>query len=281
MIVGLVAMYMPNENEIDNISKYIDKLDYCYLLDDSATDNSRVAQPLLNRFEGKVEYYSNPYNMGLVASVNNGFKMAINRGANWILVMNPDGTFKNDAIGIFRKYISENDTHDVGIIAPRFNIDRRQKQEGKGVTEIKYPDMTGCLYNAKILGKLGFYDQNTYFYGLDVEYCIRVRKNGFKIIECCEAVLNHHPAETMNITLFGKTIFKCGKDSPQRFYYQFRSAYYINQKYHNFYNFAFFVYKYLKVILFFDNKGEYLKMIKMGIYDAKRGFYGNIKDRRK
>ena len=180
MIVGLVAMYMPNENEVENIIKYINELDYCYLLDDSAVDNSRVVQLLLDRFEGKVEYYLNPYNMGLVASINNGFKMAINRGASWILVMNPDGTFKNDAIAVYRKFILENDTEKVGIIAPRFNIDRRQRQEGRGTSQIKYPDMSGCLYNAKILENLGFYDQNTFFYGLDVEYCIRVRKNGFK-----------------------------------------------------------------------------------------------------
>ena len=281
MIVGLIAMYMPKPNEIGNISKYIEELDYCYLLDDSAQDNSSVVQTLLEEHPGKVEYYMNPYNMGLVGSVNNGFRMAIEKGADWVLVMNPDGTFQNNAISIFKKYISQNNTDDVGIICPVFNIDRRPKEAGIGTREVKYPDMTGCLYNTKILSQIGFYDEKTYFYGLDLEYCLRVKKNGYRIIECSEAVLNHKPAETYAVTLFGKTLFKCGKDNPQRYYYQFRSGYYVYKKYHSFYCFAFHIYKWLKVVLFFDNKKEYFKMINLGIQDAKRGFFGNIKDREK
>lgn len=277
MIVGLIAMYMPKSDEIENISKYIGELDYCFLLDDSTKDNSNVVQTLLKKYTNKVEYYLNEHNMGLCASVNNGFKLAIEKGADWILVMNPDGTFQNNAISIFRNYIENNDTKNVGIISPRFNIDRRPKKVGTGTKEVRYPDMTGCLYSAKVLTEIGFYDQNTYFYGLDLEYCLRVLKNGYKIIECSEAVLNHKPAETFNVKFLGKTILKCGIDTPQRYYYQFRSAYYICKKYCSFYCFAFHVYKWLKVVLFFDNKKEYFKMIKMGIHDAKRGFYGKLR----
>lgn len=279
MIIGLIAMYMPKPNEIGNISKYIGELDYCYLLDDSAQDNSSVVQTLLEEHPGKVQYYKNPYNMGLVRSVNNGFRMAIDKHADWILVMNPDGTFQNDAISIYREYIDTHDTSKVAIIAPIYNLDRRKREASSGYKSIKFPDMSGCLYNAEILSKLDFYDPKTYFYSLDIEYCIRARRNGYKIIECSEAVLNHHPAETYAITLFGKTIFKCGKDNPQRYYYQFRSAFYINSKFHDLYNLMISVYKWLKVVLFFDNKKEYFKMIKLGIQDAKRGFFGNIKDR--
>ena len=279
MIIGLIAMYMPKPNEIGNISKYIGELDYCYLLDDSAQDNSSVVQTLLEEHPGKVQYYKNPYNMGLVGSVNNGFRMAIDKHADWILVMNPDGTFQNDAISIYREYIDTHDTSKVAIIAPIYNLDRRKREASSGYKSIKFPDMSGCLYNAEILSKLDFYDPKTYFYSLDIEYCIRARRNGYKIIECSEAVLNHHPAETYAITLFGKTIFKCGKDNPQRYYYQFRSAFYINSKFHDLYNLMISVYKWLKVVLFFDNKKEYFKMIKLGIQDAKRGFFGNIKDR--
>ncbi len=279
IIVGLIALYKPQKEEMANIEKYLDGLDYCYLLDDSGESHEEACRDLLDKFPGKMEYYCNPKNMGLVASVNNGFKMAEKYGADWALVMNPDGTFQNDAIKIFRKYIKETNTEEVGIIAPRFNIDRRPREAGVGYAEIKYADMTGCLYNIKILNELGYFDQNTYFYSLDREYCLRILRNKYKIIECSGAVLNHRPAETYEVKLFGKIVFKCGKDNPQRYYYQFRSAYYINKKYHILHNFPFQMYKLLKVVLFFDNKKEYFKMIKLGIYDAKRGFYGNINDR--
>lgn len=279
MIVGLVAMYMPNENEINNISKYVNDLDFCILLDDSAVDNSNVVDTLLKKYPDKIEYYINPQNLGLCKSVNNGFKMAIDKGADWILVMNPDGTFANNALNIYRSFITKNDTSMVGIICPQYNIDRRPKKAKRGIKNVKFPDMTGCLYNVNVLKEIGLYDVNTYFYGLDTEFCLRTRKRGFRIIQCSEAVLNHKPGETFDVKLFGKTIFKCGRDTPQRYYYQFRSAYYICKKYHSIFCFSFHVYKWLKVVLFFDNKQEYIKMICLGIKDAKNGFYGNIKER--
>jgi len=222
----------------------------------------------------KIQYVCNKKNIGLCASVNNGFRLAIDKNADWVLIMNPDGTFSNNAIDIYRNFIRNQFTDDVAIIAPIFNSDRRPKKAKPGYRNIKYADMSGCLYNVSILKEIGLYDKNTYFYGLDVEYCLRVIRNGYKIIECSEAVLNHHPAQTYHVKLFGKTVFKCGKDTPNRYYYQFRSAYYIYKKYHDFYNFAFHIYKFLKVIFFFDNKKEYIKMIRSGILDAKSGYYG-------
>lgn len=278
-IVGIVPIFNPTTEELLNIEKYVNDLDYCYLLDDSGKSNIDICKDFLNKHFKKVEYICNQENIGLTASVNNGFKLAIEKKADWILIMNPDGTFQNDAIQKYKEYILNNLTDNIAILAPVFNIDRRKKEAKKGTRTIKYPDMTGCLYNAKILQKLGFYDPNTYFYSLDIEYCIRVRKNGYKIIECSEIVLNHHPAETHEVRVFNKTIFKYGKDKPIRFYYQFRSAYYIHKKYHNLYTFAFSLYKLLKVIFIFDNKKEYLKMIYLGIIDGKKKYYGKFEER--
>ena len=277
MIIGLIPLYKPTEKEVQNISKYVDNLDYCFLLDDSGFSNETLFSNLTKH--NKVNYHLNEKNMGLSASVNNGYLMANEVGADWVLIMNPDGTFQNDALSIYREFIKNNKTDNVAIIAPRFNLDRRMREAGNGYKDISYADMSGCLYNTKIFNKIGFYDPNTYFYGLDTEMCLRVKKSKYRIVECSQAVLNHQPGQTYEVKLFGKTVFKCGKDVPQRFYYQFRSAYYIQKKYNSFVHFAFHVYKLLKVVFFFDNKREYFRMIKLGIHDAKRGFFGNINDR--
>lgn len=278
MIIGLVAMYMPNKNEINNIDKYIKNLDYCFLLDDSAKDNSEVVDGLIKKYPDKVEYHLNVENMGLCKSVNEGFKLAIGKGADWILVMNPDGTFENNAIEIFKSYIGTNNTDEVAILCPQYNFDRHPRTAKKGISMIEYTDMAGSLYNAKILKKLGYYDVNTYFYGLDSEYCLRIKKTGYKIVRCNEAVLNHHPAHTEYIKL-GNLVFKYGKDKPERYYYQFRSGFYIHEKYHDIKQDVFMFYKFLKVLLLFDNKREYLKCIQEAKRDAKAKYYGKRKQK--
>jgi len=274
VIIGVVALYKPRTEEIINIEKYVDDLDYCYLADDSGEENKEIFEDFIEQHKDKVEYYANPKNIGLCASVNDAITKAINRGADWVLIMNPDGTFSNRALKIYRDYLKKNSSEDIAIIAPIFNLDRRPRQAGVGSREIIYADMTGCLYNTKVMEKIGLYDLKTYFYGLDTEYCLRVRKQGYKIIECSEAVLNHSPAKTREIKIGSKRIFAYGIDPPKRFYYQFRSAYYIHQKYGLNWNDFFMLYKFIKVIFFFENKKEYFAAINSGVKDAKNGYYG-------
>ncbi len=278
-IVGIIALYKPKDGELKNIERYLNELDFCYLMDDSGEDNSALFQPMINKYQNKLEYVMNEVNIGLCASVNRGFKKAESIGAEWVLVMNPDGTFEDGAIEIYRTYIENNDIHKVAIICPTYNIDRRPKSAKEGTREVSYADMAGCLYNVDVLCKLNYYDQNTYFYGLDTEYCMRVIKHGYKIIECSKAVLNHRPAETRHLKIFGNTIFSYGFDKPIRFYYQFRSSRYIHEKYGFSKNDLFMIYKGLKVLFFFENKSKYFEMIKLGKIDAKRGFYGNYYER--
>lgn len=274
LVIGIIALYKPQKSEIKNIEKYLEYLDYCYLADDSGEDNSGIFTDFIERYKGKVEYYANPENLGLCGSVNNAITKAVNRGADWVLIMNPDGTFSTDAVKIYKGYLKDNNSDDIAIIAPVFNIDRHPRQAGSGTREISYADMTGCLYSTEVMNKIGLFDPKTYFYGLDSEYCLRVKKTGYRIIECSEAVLDHCPAKTREIKLFGKRVFAYGYDPPDRFYYQFRSAYYIHQRYGLNRTDFFMVYKLVKVILFFENKKTYFQAMRKGIRDAKDGYYG-------
>lgn len=275
-IIGVIPIYKPQNSEISNIERYIKDLDFCILMDDSGEDNSVLFRDLFRKYESKLEYILNEKNIGLCASVNRGFRISKKLGAKWILVMNPDGSFGNNAIKIYREFIKNNSTENVAIICPTYNIDRRPRVAKLGVKNVDYADMSGCLYNISILDKLGYYDQNTYFYGLDTEYCIRVVKYGYKIIECSEAVLNHNPAETRHFKVFGRIVFSYGFDSPVRFYYQFRSAKYIHDKYGITRQDFFMIYKIIKVLLFFENKMDYFRMIIKGIKDAKNKYYGPL-----
>lgn len=105
------------------------------------------------KFPNKISYVLNSENLVLVKSENKGFSLAIDKGADWILVMNPDGKFQKDPIRNYKKFLSGNDMNNVSILCPRFNIDRRPKEAGNGLKRVKYPDMSGCLYNAKVKKK--------------------------------------------------------------------------------------------------------------------------------
>ena len=97
-IVGVIPLYQPKKQDFPNILKYINDLDYCFLLDDTGKDNSFLCKEIVDVNPDKIQYVCNTENIGLCASVNNGFKLAKEKNADWVLIMNPDGTFQNDAV---------------------------------------------------------------------------------------------------------------------------------------------------------------------------------------
>jgi rhamnosyltransferase len=280
-IIAVIPFFHPKRDEIDNVTSYLDDLDGCVIMDDSENDNSSMFDMLLKENEGKVYYYWNGKNIGLTASVNKGFKIAIKHEAEWILVMNPDGTFETDALSVYRSFISTHKAakQTVAVLIPQYNYDRHPRKASSGYKKACYGDMSGSLYNAAVLKKMGFFDEKTYFYGLEEEYCLRVRRNGFKIFQCMEAVINHNPATTNQSKILGLFVFKYGKDAPQRYYYQFRVAFYLLLDHLCLRSLILLVYKSLKVHLFFDQKQEYLRMRKLAWIDYKRGYFGKYESR--
>lgn len=278
-IICVVPLYNPQKSELANIASYINTLDYCILMDDSLEEHKTDCEDLLTQFKGRVEYIWNGENIGLCKSANNGIERAKDLGAKWILIMNPDSKPQNDMVSVFRRYIDKNDTENVAILAPQYNYDRHSRTTSTGNKRIRFSNMSGSLINVKILNIIGNYDERFFIDGLDSEWCLRALKAGYEIIECSEAILDHHPAETKELKVFGRTVFRYGWDKPERYYYQFRGFMLIHKEYRSFFNDLFCIYKYLKALILFEDRTEYKKMWMEAKEDCKRGYFGNYKDR--
>lgn len=275
-IVCIVALYHPNTKELHEISRYIKYPDLTLLLDDSETSNQQLVTEYLSDFSDQYSYLWNEKNIGLCASVNRGIAYAIERKADWILLMNPDSAFETNILAAFRKYIASHETENICALAPQYNYDRHQRQPYRGTRLIKWANMSGTLLNTRLLKEIGSYDERLFIDGLDVEWCTRARKMGYRIIEIGEAVLYHHPAFTREFSVGNKVLFRYGWDKPERYYYQFRSYWYIIKKYHDIDSVKWFLIKLCKVILLFENKKEYFEMFMKGVRDVKRENWGKI-----
>lgn len=77
---------------------------------------------LHKKHHGNVEYYTNEESIGLCASVNMGILKIMEKKAECVLIINPGGTFSNNVLEVYRKYIGNNNREDVANIAPIFNL---------------------------------------------------------------------------------------------------------------------------------------------------------------
>ncbi|MBD5547211.1 MAG: glycosyltransferase [Lachnospiraceae bacterium] len=264
MIAGVVVFYNPKESEINHILGYIEKIDIFVVIDNSKEPIKNTLDSILSSYQKKVQYRHFPNNIGLCAGFNYGIKTSSENGCDWTLLMDSDSELINDIIEEYKKV----NTDKVAVIAPIHIHDRSKDKPYNGVKEIKWAMTSGCLYNNNIFNEIRGFNEDLFVDGLDIDYCYRAREHGYKIMECGNALLQHYPAETHTISILGKKIIKYGKSSPWRYYLQVKSLVWIFLRYRHFSDFIFLIWKWIKMVLFFDYKGEYFINMKKGVVDG-------------
>ena len=269
-IICIVPIFNAEKYDIDRITNMQISIDEMIIVDDNGDNFLTYIQSKKAKTEVKYIYNNN---IGLSRSINSGLELAISDKADWIVILNQDSSVNEDFIGVFRNYIMHNPCDNIAVLAPQHDYDRHRRYKKDGVERIRYADLSGCLFNTKVIQKIGMFDEFFFIDGLDAEWCLRARKNGYKIIRCNEAVIKHQPGVTKSFKLFKKGIFMYGWHPAKRYYYQFLSGIYIHDKYHDIPSDLFMVVKFFKVLLLFKGKKDYLKEIHRAVKDYKLSKY--------
>ncbi len=182
---------------------------------------------------GDLNIIRNEENLGFAYGNNVGIKHAIKEGADYIMVLNND-TFLNKNILIeLMRVVETND--QIGIVGPKiyfakgyeFHKNRYKKDDrGKviwyaggildwknliwyhrGVDEVENGQFdkiyetdfaSGCCMFVKkeVFKKLGFFDEKYFMYYEDIDFNIKAKKSGYKIIFVPSALMWHKNAQS-------------------------------------------------------------------------------------
>ena len=128
---------------------------------------------------------------------------------------------------------------------------------------------SGCFYNISIFEKIGGFMEELFVDGLDIDYCYRLNRRGYRVVELGDAQIKHYPAQTKTISFGGSTILKYGYASPWRYYMAGRSLAWIALEYKSINALSWYFIKWAKIIFLFDNKRNYIRMMIKG---SREGF---------
>lgn len=258
MIGAVVVLYNPSIAEIKNINTYKNKVDYTVIIDNSDIDHRGLVNSIINLSESIV-YYSEKKNIGLAKGFNVGINILIENNCEWALLLDADSILGNDIFSVYENAIKyyESD-HNVAVFSPVHIFERSKNKPYTGYKNIVWTMTSGCIYNCYIFKQLCGFFEPLFVDGLDMDYCYKLHDNGFKVIECGEAIIKHNPAETKSFLGF-----KYGIASPKRYFMQARQLLWCWKKYKRINVIFIYFYKWLKVIFLFPNKKEYInQMIK-------------------
>ena len=163
-------------------------------------------------------------NLGYAGGNNLGIKYALENGADYVFILNPDTTVRNNFLtklvaaadknpraGIIGAAIDEGDEviycGEIKWLKPELEHSLLQttnpeKASGpRGLTGYKlqtnqYIPGAAMLIRKKVFEKIGMLDERYFLYFEDADFCVRARRAGFKLIVAPGAVVYHNPSSS-------------------------------------------------------------------------------------
>jgi rhamnosyltransferase len=230
-VFAVVSTFRPDPDVVGRLSVLAEQVDHVLVVDDGSPAS---AAPILASIEDAGhELVRNPTNRGIAVALNTGIRIALERGAEYVLTMDQDSTLDDGYVAAcVAAFAMTVPATRLGIVlSDRVNgqpaIPARRSPEGLGLVDEGI--QSGALISAECLRVAGLMDEALVIDCVDTEYCLRAADAGFKLAVApgtdMQHTLGHRaPLRPFGIQLrHGDRIARYQYHSPFRQYYIVRN----------------------------------------------------------
>lgn len=215
-------------------------LDQIILIDNGSSDGSIDA--FRREFDGQLQIVENQQNTGFAGGNNQGFALAVNRGAEWVLLLNNDTIAPSDFLKYFFNTISEEHSYQIyspviyyysnpeiiwhmgayAIPGTLLGLNRYRGKKLPGnlnpISRVDYISGCAMFIHVDVYKKIRLFDPRFFAYWEEIDFCYRARKAGFNIGVISNCKLLHK----VSLTAKNNSAF-------QRYYYTRNMFYYFRK----------------------------------------------------
>ena len=211
-VFAIIVLYNPHVPTLVRLLNSVKhQVDHIILADNSTCFNIKEQLlKALNDISDLSTYINLNDNMGIATAQNKGIKLAIDKNASHILLLDQDSALPNNMVSdlmiVYTSLIK--DGHKVATVGPSFldektneiaNIIRHHKLKVKR----KLPDTTkktevadyiissGSLIPVEIFNTIGVMNEDLFIDWVDIEWCIRAKQYGYNCYVAPQIIMRH------------------------------------------------------------------------------------------
>jgi len=217
-LLGVLTAYHPRIEElIRNIDSYVSELDQLIIWDNTPGGSSSLDDVIKSIDNPKIIIRRSGNNDFLAKPFNKIIKEAIDNGYTHILTMDQDSYFETNGFLEFVNKVETNTDCSTMVFCPA-------KTENKLLDgdemEVDNTITSGTIYKVEVFEKIGYFREDFLIYMIDIEFGMRVKKYGYKIL-CYPGILLNHFTGYSQKNRFG---FRIDNYSAQSTYYIIRNV---------------------------------------------------------
>ncbi len=280
-VAAVVILYNPVPDVLEKLDTYREQVKKTYLVDNSEAPSQILFREKIKQI-ANVEYICNNSNLGIAGALNIGAKRALSEGFEYILTMDQDGKASPGMVQKLLKIMRASD--NIGITAPEhLDIDLHNKPTDIKTYEIIYTMTNGNLLSLQAYKNIGGFLDELFIDHVDHEFCLRLNKNGYKVIKTNETFVYHKLGKAVKKKIFNINFYPTFHP-PIRLYYRTRNRFYIDNLYRK--TFPGYVREdrrnmireFLDIIICEKNLWKKFKMILLGYIHFKKKIFGKFED---
>ncbi len=275
-LAAVVVFYNPTLENIKNIKNYIESVNKLYIIDNSEDDGIRYKNTK------KINYIKLGENKGIAYALNQGAKLAIKEGYQWLLTLDQDSKMSKSIIEKMKTFLEKEPSKEkIGLVSPYQKIDNSPIETDKKVEEMIEVMTSGNILNLNAYQKIGGFKDWLFIDCVDTEYCMNLQMHHYKVLRLNDILLEHSLGSLKIHKFFGKE-YPCFNHNPIRRYYIVRNTMYIKEMYGEYFpDYCEHLIKVQKgqvkrIILFEQQKWQKLKLMMHGYHDFKKKIKGKL-----
>lgn len=225
-VCAVIVTYHPSASMLEDMLRVLDQVQGLVVVDNGSSAHELSPLRAASETIG-FQLIENPKNLGIAEALNQGVRLAKNKGYLWVILFDQDSKITEGFIGhMFAAWEAHPERERVCSIHPRY-VDPvtgneplvERANDGGPLKSLT----SGALMPTWIFDKIGWFATEYFIDFVDWEYCFRIRAAGYLVADSRQAILLHAPGDPTTATILGHT-FPLANHSVTRRYYITRNS---------------------------------------------------------
>jgi len=223
-VIAVVSTFRPNADLVDRLRLLARQVHSVIVIDDGSGETST---DILDRCASAgFEVQRNRHNSGIASALNDGTRLALNRGADFVLTVDQDSTL---GLGYVSSCLSAfaNPGADarLGVVCADLINDSPSLPEAfttSGLGIVREAIQSGFLISRGCLEECGLFDERLFIDDVDTEFCLRIARRGFVTVVGPNTRIEHALGEQVVFRPFGRPVLRRGVPATYQYHQPFR-----------------------------------------------------------
>lgn len=245
-VCAVVVTFQPDDYVQARLLHLVQQFSRVIVVDNGSAGHTRASLSRLAE-EHVLTIIQNSTNLGVAEALNQGLAEAWRAGYRWAVTFDQDSEPSDTFVSELLTELGKHDTSSVALIGPRIlgaSVEYESKWLAPSLlsplafrrlacsdkpSEVTAVITSGALTNIESWRVLGGFDSGLFIDYVDTEYCLRARRNGYKVLVCCQAELRHNLGQRRHVRVLGRT-FAPTFHSAYRHYYIARNRVHVARR---------------------------------------------------